>query len=164
MLVELFVFLDSLLPMHGYLDISQVVNVLLVGSHVVIFMHQLDLVDGLMQSSLTHALTTVRHVNKTDVVTLGTTFGSLCNIMGASMEDLARCPGIGERKVKRLFDTFHEPFKHVESSRQAIPETSVQNKPATFAKYSGRVGKRKSTSQVEEKGESIISKESEAET
>lgn len=52
MLVELFVFLDSLLPMHGYLDISQVVNVLLVGSHVVIFMHQLDLVDGLMQSSV----------------------------------------------------------------------------------------------------------------
>ncbi|KAH1037591.1 hypothetical protein GYH30_056775 [Glycine max] len=73
----------------------------------------------------------VRHVNKTDVVTLGTTFGSLCNIMGASMEDLARCPGIGERKVKRLFDTFHEPFKHVESNRQAIPETSVQNKPAS---------------------------------
>ncbi|MCH92833.1 DNA excision repair protein ERCC-1 [Trifolium medium] len=51
--------------------------------------------------------------------------------MGASMEDLARCPGIGERKVKRLFDTFHEPFKRAESSRQAIPETSVQNKPAS---------------------------------
>lgn len=107
-----------------------------------------------------------------------------------------------------MFDTFHEPFKRVESSRQAIPETSVQNKPASpessirnkaesssliedkqedtedvskrrkkepevtvnsalsaaFAKYSGRVGKRKSTSQVEEKEESIISKESEAET
>jgi DNA excision repair protein ERCC-1 len=26
-------------------------------------------------------------------------FQSLSNIMGASMEDLARCPGIGERKV-----------------------------------------------------------------
>ncbi|KAH1138427.1 hypothetical protein GYH30_028110 [Glycine max] len=171
-----------------------------------------DIIQGQMDtdylSRLTHSLTTVRHVNKTDVVTLGTTFGSLSNIMGASMEDLARCPGIGERKVKRLFDTFHEPFKRVESSRQAIPETSVQNKPASpessirnkaesssliedkqedtedvskrrkkepevtvnsalsaaFAKYSGRVGKRKSASQVEEKEESIISKESEAET
>lgn len=30
-----------------------------------------------------------------------------------------------------MFDTFHEPFKRVESSRQAIPETSVQNKPAS---------------------------------
>ncbi|KAI3904613.1 hypothetical protein MKW98_014793 [Papaver atlanticum] len=63
-------------------------------------------------SRLSHALTTVRHVNKTDVVTLGSTFGSLSNIMDASMEDLAHCPGIGERKVKRLYDTFHEPFRH----------------------------------------------------
>lgn len=31
-------------------------------------------------------------------------------------------------QVKRLFDTFHEPFKRVESSWQTIPETSVQNK------------------------------------
>ncbi|KAK7356051.1 hypothetical protein VNO80_15317 [Phaseolus coccineus] len=56
---------------------------------------------------------------------------SLSNIMGASMEDLACCPGIGERKVKRLVDTFHEPFKRVDSSRQAILDTSVQNKPAS---------------------------------
>lgn len=28
-----------------------------------------------------------------------------------------------------MYDTFHEPFKRVESSRQAILETSVQNKP-----------------------------------
>ncbi|XP_025011888.1 DNA excision repair protein ERCC-1 isoform X2 [Ricinus communis] len=61
-----------------------------------------DLIQGQMDtdylSRLTHALTTIRHVNKTDVVTLGSTFGSLSNIMDASMEDLARCPGIGERK------------------------------------------------------------------
>ncbi|XP_020583738.1 DNA excision repair protein ERCC-1 isoform X2 [Phalaenopsis equestris] len=53
-------------------------------------------------SRLTRALTTVRHVNKTDVVTLGSTFGSLAGIMDASMEDLARCPGIGERKFMGL--------------------------------------------------------------
>ncbi|KAK7344223.1 hypothetical protein VNO77_13584 [Canavalia gladiata] len=170
-----------------------------------------DIIQGQMDtdylSRLTHALTTVRHVNKTDVVTLGTTFGSLSHIMGASMEDLARCPGIGERKVKRLFDTFHEPFKRVESSRQPIPEAPVQNTPASpdisrsnaesstsigdkqkdvddlskrrkkepeltvksalsaaFAKYSDRVGKRNSTSQADEKGESIVVSESEAET
>ncbi|KAK6121875.1 hypothetical protein DH2020_044390 [Rehmannia glutinosa] len=74
-----------------------------------------DLIQGQMDmdylSRLNHALTAVRHVNKTDVVTLGSTFGSLSHIMDASMEDLARCPGIGERKVKRLYDTFHEPFK-----------------------------------------------------
>ncbi|XP_059437173.1 DNA excision repair protein ERCC-1 [Corylus avellana] len=62
-----------------------------------------DIIQGQMDtdylSRLNHSLTTVRHVNKTDVVTLGTTFGSLSHIMDASMEDLARCPGIGERKV-----------------------------------------------------------------
>ncbi|KAK9919755.1 hypothetical protein M0R45_028334 [Rubus argutus] len=76
-------------------------------------------------SRLNHALTTVRHVNKTDVVTLGTTFGSLSHVMDVSMEDLARCPGIGERKVKRLYETFHEPFKRVVASRPAASESTV---------------------------------------
>lgn len=64
-------------------------------------------------SRLSNTLTTIRHVNKSDVVSLGSTFGTLSGIMGASMEELARCPGIGERKVKRLYDTFHEPFRRV---------------------------------------------------
>lgn len=89
-----------------------------------------DLIQGQMDSDylslLNHALTTVRHVNKTDVVTLGSTFGSLSNIMDGSMEDLARCPGIGERKVKRLYDTFHEPFKRVAVSRPSQPEANAQ--------------------------------------
>ncbi|CAI0391943.1 unnamed protein product [Linum tenue] len=75
---------------------------------------------------LQHALTSVRHVNKTDVVTLGSTFGSLSSVMDASMEDLARCPGIGERKVKRLYDTFHEPFKRTVSNYPVVPETPTQ--------------------------------------
>ncbi|KAL2942144.1 DNA excision repair protein ERCC-1 [Bienertia sinuspersici] len=91
-----------------------------------------DIIQGHMDSDylsrLNHALTAVRRVNKTDVVTLGSTFGSLSHIMDASVEDLARCPGIGEHKVKRLYDTFHEPFKRVVPSRPAVPETSsVQN-------------------------------------
>lgn len=90
-----------------------------------------DLIQGQMDgdylSRLNHALTTIRHVNKTDVVTLGSTFGSLSHVMDASMEDLARCPGIGERKVKRLYDAFHEPFKREVPKSQCIPETSVAN-------------------------------------
>uniref|UniRef100_A0A1D1ZHX7 DNA excision repair protein ERCC-1 n=1 Tax=Anthurium amnicola TaxID=1678845 RepID=A0A1D1ZHX7_9ARAE len=79
-------------------------------------------------SRLTHALTTIRHVNKTDVVTLGSAFGSLSRIMDASMEELARCPGIGERKVQRLYDTFHEPFRRT-SSQSTIPsDAPVQEK------------------------------------
>ena len=33
--------------------------------------------------------------------------------MKASMEELAACPGLGPTKVKRLHETFHEPFRKV---------------------------------------------------
>ncbi|XP_042491499.1 DNA excision repair protein ERCC-1 [Macadamia integrifolia] len=82
-------------------------------------------------SRLHHSLTAVRRVNKTDVVTLGSNFGSLSRIMDASMEDLARCPGIGEHKVRRLYETFHEPFKRSAFSRPtAVPEAPVQDAAA----------------------------------
>ncbi|XP_078442579.1 nucleotide repair protein isoform X1 [Wolffia australiana] len=83
-------------------------------------------------SRLTHALTSIRHVNKTDVITLGSTFGSLSGIIDSSMEDLARCPGIGEQKVRRLHDTFHKPFRRVYSeltplSKCSAPENSARD-------------------------------------
>ncbi|DBA74246.1 hypothetical protein WJX77_006298 [Trebouxia sp. C0004] len=64
-------------------------------------------------SRLNSALTTVRGVNKTDVLTLGATFKTVTSIMQASMEQLATCPGLGPTKVKRLHETFHEPFRKV---------------------------------------------------
>ncbi|XP_047096235.1 DNA excision repair protein ERCC-1 [Lolium rigidum] len=80
-------------------------------------------------SRFTHALTSIRRVNKTDVITLGSSFGSLSRIMDASMEELARCPGIGERKVKRLYDTFHEPFKRVTPRPNlVVPDTPDREK------------------------------------
>ncbi|KAJ3682144.1 hypothetical protein LUZ60_014717 [Juncus effusus] len=80
-------------------------------------------------SRLKYALTSIRHVNKTDVLTLGSSFGSLSQIMDSSMEELARCPGIGEKKVKRLYDTFHEPFKRVLSRPNiVIPDTPDREK------------------------------------
>uniref|UniRef100_A0A7N0V5Z3 DNA excision repair protein ERCC-1 n=1 Tax=Kalanchoe fedtschenkoi TaxID=63787 RepID=A0A7N0V5Z3_KALFE len=91
-----------------------------------------DLIQGQMDtdyiSRISHALTSIRHVNKTDVVTLGSTFGSLSHIMDASMEDLARCPGIGERKVKRLYDTFHEPFRRAVPVFPTAPENAKDKK------------------------------------
>ncbi|CAL9219670.1 unnamed protein product [Arabidopsis halleri] len=92
-----------------------------------------DLIQGQMDtdylSRLNHSLTSIRHVNKSDVVTLGSTFGSLSHIIDASMEDLARCPGIGERKVKRLYDTFHEPFKRATSSYPSVVEPTIPEAP-----------------------------------
>ena len=55
---------------------------------------------------LTQALTSVRGVNKTDVTTLASHFGTLSNIVAASAEALASLPGLGDKKVKRLRDAF----------------------------------------------------------
>ncbi|RKP40058.1 restriction endonuclease type II-like protein [Dimargaris cristalligena] len=50
---------------------------------------------------LTDCLTSVRPVNKTDVVTLVSNFGSFSNMAKASASDLAMCPGFGEQKENR---------------------------------------------------------------
>ena len=76
-------------------------------------------------SRLNSALTTVRGVNKTDVLTLGATFKTATSIMKASMEELAACPGLGPTKVKRLHDTFHEPFRKV-VRQQRLPFAATQ--------------------------------------
>ncbi|KAE9454115.1 hypothetical protein C3L33_13991, partial [Rhododendron williamsianum] len=123
---------------------------------------------------LNHALTTVRHVNKTDVVTLGSTFGTLSHIMDASMEDLARCPGIGERKVYKELrvnelcsddGSGNEGEKEEDAKKRTKkePETSIKSAlSAAFAKYSDKIGKKnnnsvqdkieESSSAVEEQG------------
>ncbi|XP_075698398.1 DNA excision repair protein ERCC-1 isoform X2 [Rhinoderma darwinii] len=61
-------------------------------------------------SRITDCVTTVKSVNKTDSVTLFTTFGTLADLAHASREDLSLCPGLGPQKAKRLFDALHEPF------------------------------------------------------
>ncbi|GBG24030.1 DNA excision repair protein ERCC-1 [Hondaea fermentalgiana] len=59
---------------------------------------------------LEDALTVIRSVNRTDVKVLSTNFGSLRNIMSASMEEMSLCQGIGDKKLRRLYATFNEPF------------------------------------------------------
>lgn len=66
--------------------------------------------DGAFISQLSECLTTIRPLNKADVATLHATFGSLDAVMKASPEELAFCPGLGERKVSVLVDAFSEPF------------------------------------------------------
>ncbi|TDH67088.1 hypothetical protein CCR75_005344 [Bremia lactucae] len=55
-------------------------------------------------------LTSIRSVNKTDVITLLSTFGTVKGLMNASMEELALCPGLGAKKVRQLLETFLVPF------------------------------------------------------
>ncbi|KAF4321342.1 hypothetical protein BBO99_00005049 [Phytophthora kernoviae] len=55
-------------------------------------------------------LTSIPTVNKTDVITLLSTFGTVKGAMNASMEELSLCPGVGAKKVRELLKTFQEPF------------------------------------------------------
>ncbi|XP_061219676.1 DNA excision repair protein ERCC-1 [Neopsephotus bourkii] len=59
---------------------------------------------------MSDCLTSIRAVNKTDAVSLLSTFGSLAALAAATKEDLSLCPGVGPQKAKRLFDVLHEPF------------------------------------------------------
>ncbi|KAM4731931.1 DNA excision repair protein ERCC-1 [Anableps anableps] len=61
-------------------------------------------------SKVTDCLTTVKSVNKTDAITLLSTFSSVEGIISASKEDLVLCPGLGPQKARRLYDVLHKPF------------------------------------------------------
>ncbi|XP_054643775.1 DNA excision repair protein ERCC-1 [Dunckerocampus dactyliophorus] len=61
-------------------------------------------------SKVTDCLTTVKSINKTDAITLLSTFSSLEGIISASKEDLLLCPGLGPQKARRLYDVLHKPF------------------------------------------------------
>ncbi|XP_015241574.1 PREDICTED: DNA excision repair protein ERCC-1 [Cyprinodon variegatus] len=61
-------------------------------------------------SKVTDCLTTVKSVNKTDAITLLSTFSSVKGIIDASKEDLVLCPGLGPQKARRLYDVLHKPF------------------------------------------------------
>ncbi|GBP09966.1 DNA excision repair protein ERCC-1 [Eumeta japonica] len=59
---------------------------------------------------IVNALSSVKPINKTDALTLITTFGTLENIIKASESRLAQCPGLGVRKAQKLYRVLHEPF------------------------------------------------------
>ncbi|KAI0074163.1 DNA repair protein rad10 [Panus rudis PR-1116 ss-1] len=69
-------------------------------------------VDKGYDSVLRTALTSISKVNKTDVETLRTTFGSFADIARASSDQLLNLPGFGQVKVKRIKDAFEKPFRH----------------------------------------------------
>lgn len=47
--------------------------------------------------------------------------------MQASMEELSACPGIGPTKVRRLHETFHEPFRRtLQRATEDVPSGEGQ--------------------------------------
>ncbi|KAL7306743.1 hypothetical protein TKK_0001112 [Trichogramma kaykai] len=61
-------------------------------------------------TKLVNALTSVRSVNKTDAMTLLSTFGTFEAIVKAPLDALSLCPGFGTQKAQRLHKALHEPF------------------------------------------------------
>ncbi|CAM9466180.1 unnamed protein product [Scytosiphon promiscuus] len=64
----------------------------------------------------------IRSVNKSDVLTLASNFGSIKAVCDASAEDLAQCPGLGDKKVARIHEALHQPLvrTHSRSRRDRI--------------------------------------------
>lgn len=73
---------------------------------------------------MTQVLTNVKSINKTDVATLMDVFGSLQSVCTADEQQLVLCPGLGEKKVKRLYQALHEPFNTPSSSSVSSSSSS----------------------------------------
>ncbi|KAI7907810.1 restriction endonuclease type II-like protein [Cokeromyces recurvatus] len=61
-------------------------------------------------AKMTDCLTQIKSVNKTDVLTLLSTFRTLKGVAEAKTEELAMCPGFGEQKVRRVQQVWKQPF------------------------------------------------------
>ncbi|CAG7854861.1 DNA excision repair protein ERCC-1 [Serendipita indica DSM 11827] len=87
-------------------------------------------VDNDYDSRMRAAFTSIKGVNKTDVMTLKSNFGSFSNIAHATPQQLLDCPGFGALKVRRLKDAMEKPFKPTVSKtlRPALEDERRQSK------------------------------------
>ncbi|KAK7072930.1 Excision repair cross-complementation group 1 [Halocaridina rubra] len=67
---------------------------------------------------LIDTLTSIRSINRTDAMTLLSTFGSLDKIVGATQEELTLCPGLGPQKAARLHKVLHQSFKKQQTQQK----------------------------------------------
>ncbi|KAI9293006.1 DNA repair protein rad10 [Neoconidiobolus thromboides FSU 785] len=63
----------------------------------------MDQFDSPYLALMNESLTKVRSVNKTDVLTLASTFGSFGKLAFATKQQLSLCPGLGDKKVSFNF-------------------------------------------------------------
>ncbi|KAJ7178457.1 DNA repair protein rad10 [Mycena crocata] len=69
-------------------------------------------VDQDYDSILRSTLTSISKVNKTDVETLRTSFGSFANISRVTSDQLQNLPGFGQVKVKNIRNAFDKPIRN----------------------------------------------------
>ena len=68
-------------------------------------------VDSNNFSKISTALTKIRSINKTDVVTLTSNFKTVKDLFHAKSDELKGLPGFGDEKVKNFLKAFDQKFK-----------------------------------------------------
>ena len=86
------------------------------------------------QEKMVHVLGSIPSVNKTDASVLLTQFGSFQNMVAASVDELGVCPGVGPKKVRRLYEAFHRPFSTELVKRRKERESDKEEKEPSDAK------------------------------
>lgn len=74
---------------------------------------------------ITKSLKNIPSVNKTDVLTMLQGFQNLSGICAADEQQLLLCPGLGEKKVRRIYQALHTPFK---KQKKCVPSSSDYGK------------------------------------
>lgn len=73
-----------------------------------------------------NALCNIRSINRTDAATLLNTFGSLNDIIKASYESIALCPGIGPYKARNVKNVLKQPFvKSIDKKTQNAQQKKI---------------------------------------
>ncbi|KAJ7072248.1 restriction endonuclease type II-like protein [Mycena amicta] len=99
-------------------------------------------VDKDYDSVVRSALTSISKVNKTDVETLRTSFGSFANIARATSDQLQDMPGFGQVKVRNIKNAFEKPLRNHATNtldmmttkgkareREASPSWDIEDQP-----------------------------------
>jgi DNA excision repair protein ERCC-1 len=112
-------------------------------------------------------LTTCKGVNKTDSASLLGQFGSIQKLTKAGPDDLALIPGMGEVKVRRLYDALHKPFsKHKAAKRKRIDKEKKEaaKAPQPDESDTNKEGGAKCVVESDESEEDLIATEVDAES
>jgi DNA excision repair protein ERCC-1 len=89
----------------------------------------------LFADQVVDVLSSAKSVNKTDSAQLLSQFGSLKAVIAASMDELCLCPGMGEKKVRRLHDAFHKPFSSRQAKRRRVTKVAADAPDTGNADY-----------------------------
>jgi DNA excision repair protein ERCC-1 len=78
-------------------------------------------------------------VNKMDASQLLTQFGTFQDLVAASIDELDVCPGLGSKKVRRLYEVFHQPFSTKLAKRPKMSESGEEEHKEVQTKMSNNL-------------------------